>query len=153
MDIETKEIYSEVYSVLNMLGDSYITKLPSSLYKMIKEEKLNEYNPYYDSSIELEQQNIRKESISMIALFHLNYWCSSSEEKQKLKELFKDNEVKYQKELREKYNPDNIFKKQTREKNTNIEKPENTPTELIEYKESFFTIFKRFIFRILHINS
>lgn len=110
MDIKTKEIYSEVYSVLNMLGDSYITKLPSSLYKMIKEEKLKEYNPDYDSNIALEQQNIRKESISMIALFHLNYWCNSEEEKNELKTLFKANEEKYQAEIREKYNPDDIFK-------------------------------------------
>ena len=58
MDIKTKETYSEVYSILNLLGESYITKLPKSLYNMIIEEKLNEYNPKYSSSIALEQQNI-----------------------------------------------------------------------------------------------
>lgn len=81
MDIKTKEIYSEVYGILNMLGNNYIMKLPSSLYKMIEEEKSNEYNPKYDSEVSLEEQNIRRESISMIALFHLNYWCCSNEEK------------------------------------------------------------------------
>ena len=69
MDTKTKEIYSEVYGILNMLGKNYIEKLPSNLYKMIKQEKINEYNPQYDSSIALEQQNIKKESLSMIALF------------------------------------------------------------------------------------
>ena len=38
MDIKTKETYSEVYSILNLLGESYITKLPKSLYNMIIEE-------------------------------------------------------------------------------------------------------------------
>lgn len=47
----------------------------------------------------------------MIALFHLNYWCNSEEEKKELEELFKDNEEKYQIEIRKKYNPDDIFKK------------------------------------------
>jgi len=150
MDIKTKEIYSEVYSVLNMLGDSYITKLPSSLYKMIKEEKLNEYNPYYDSSIALEQQNIRKESISMIALFHLNYWCSSPEEKQELKELFKDNEVKYQAELREKYNPDNIFKNRNHS-TLNEEKEANESVAMVEYKESIFKKIVNKIKKFFHI--
>ena len=42
MDIKTKEIYSEVYGILNMLGNNYIMKLPSSLYKMIEEKKSNE---------------------------------------------------------------------------------------------------------------
>jgi len=143
MDIKTKEIYSEVYSVLNMLGDSYITKLPSSLYKMIKEEKLNEYNPYYDSSIALEQQNIRKESISMIALFHLNYWCTSEEEKQELNNLFIENEEKHQAELREKHNTDNLFKN----RNNNVE---NIASEkaLVEYREPFF---KRIINKIKNL--
>ena len=36
----------------------------------------------------------------MIALFHLNYWCNSQEEKQELNDLFKENEIKYQPELR-----------------------------------------------------
>lgn len=109
-----------------------------------KEEKLNEYNPYYDSSIALEQQNIRKESISMIALFHLNYWCSSPEEKQELKEMFKDNEVKYQTELREKYNPDNIFKKQNIRKKENITMDE---VAIAEYKESIFIKIKNWFKR------
>ena len=140
MDIKTKETYSEVYSILNMLGEDYITKLPSKLYNLIKEEKSAEYNPQYDGTIALEQQNIKKETLSMIALFHLNYWCNSEEEKQELNNLFNENEQKYQTELREKYNPDNIFKN----RNNNVE---NIGKEraLIEYKEPFF---KRIINKI-----
>lgn len=145
MDIKTKETYSEVYSILNMLGENYITKIPSKLYQMIKEEKSNEYNPQYDFSIALEQQNIKKEALSMIALFHLNYWCNSQEEKQELKELFKENEIKYQAELREKYNPDNIFKNRNHS-TQNEENIENEPVALIEYKEN---IFKKIINKIL----
>ena len=33
MNIKTKEIYSEVYQVLNLLGNEYIDKLPTSLIK------------------------------------------------------------------------------------------------------------------------
>lgn len=134
MDIKTKEIYSEVYSILNMLGESYIEKLPSKLYNLIKEEKSAEYNPQYNGTIALEQQNIKKETLSMIALFHLNYWCNSEEEKHELNKLFNENEEKYQAELREKYNTDNLFK------NRNEEKAENIVTEqsLVEYKEPFF---------------
>ena len=145
MDIKTKETYSEVYSILNMLGENYIIKLPSKLYHMIKEEKSNEYNPQYDFRIALEQQNIKKEALSMIALFHLNYWCDSQEEKQELKDLFKENEIKYQAELREKYNPDNIFK--NRNNSTQKEESiENESVALIEYKEN---IFKKMINKIL----
>lgn len=145
MDIKTKETYSEVYSILNMLGENYITKIPSKLYQMIKEEKSNEYNPQYDFTIALEQQNIKKEALSMIALFHLNYWCNSEAEKRELRDLLKENEIKYQSELREKYNPDNIFKNRNNltQKEESIE---NKPVALIEYKEN---IFKKMINKIL----
>ncbi len=149
MDIKTKETYSEVYSILKMLGENYITKLPSQLYQMIKEEKSNEYNPQYDSTIALEQQNIKKETISMIALFHLNYWCNSQEEKQELKKLFEDNEVKYQVELREKYNPDNLFKKRNSQQEENII---TNQVSMVEYKKPLFKRIINKIKIIFHIN-
>jgi len=111
MDRKTQEIYSEVDSVLNMLGENYIKRIPSRLYQMIQDSKWKEYNPQYVANISLEKQPIKKESLSMIALLHLNYWCDSEEEKKQLEQIFQENEEKYQIELREKYNPDNLFKK------------------------------------------
>ncbi len=106
---ETKKIYSEVYGILNMLGKDYISKLPSSLYDMIKKEKSNEYTPKYSEDIALENQNISKKALSMIALFHRNYWCNSDEEKNELRTLFITNEEEKQRILREKCNPDYLF--------------------------------------------
>ena len=70
---------------------------------MIEEEKSSTYNPQYREDQSLNEQNIKRESLSMIALFHLNYWCNSDEEKEQLKQLFKNNEEKHQAEIREKY--------------------------------------------------
>ena len=147
MDIKTKETYSEVYSILNMLGENYITKIPSKLYQMIKEEKSNEYNPQYDFTIALEQQNIKKEALSMIALFHLNYWCNSEAEKWELRDLLKENEIKYQSELREKYNPDNIFK--NRKKEGTISENNISERSIIEYTEKNF--FQKIFEKIKHL--
>ena len=36
--VNTKEIYSEVYSILDLLGDKYIKRLPKNLYNLIKNE-------------------------------------------------------------------------------------------------------------------
>lgn len=149
MNVQTQEIYSEVYSILNLLGESYIKKLPVSLFNMIKEEKRQDYNPKYDSKINLEQQNMKRETLSMIALFHLNYWCDSDEEKNELRTLFKTNEEKHQAEIREKYNPDNLFKKH------NVQQEENIITNevsLVEYKEPFFKRIFNKIKRMFHIN-
>lgn len=149
MNVQTQEIYSEVYSILNLLGESYIKKLPISLFNMIKEEKRQDYNPKYDSKIKLEQQNIKRETLSMIALFHLNYWCNSDEEKNELKTLFKTNEEKHQAEIREKYNPDNLFKKRNSQQEENIITNE---VSMVEYKEPFFKRIFNKIKRMFHIN-
>jgi len=65
--------------------------------------------------------------------------------------LFRENELKYQQDLREKYNPDNIFKKRTQEsviEEKNIEKE----FALVEYKESIFKKLINKIKNIFHIN-
>ena len=91
MENTVKDIYSEVYAILNMLGKEYINKLPNDIYNIIKEEKSSEYNPVYATTVSLDRQVVKKESISIIAFLHLNYWCDE-EEKIKLRELFDENE-------------------------------------------------------------
>lgn len=150
MEIQRKEMYSEVYSVLNLLGEKYIKKLPISLINMIKDERKKEYNPKYDLKANLAEQNIRRESLSMIALLHLNYWCESEEEKDSLKELFKNNEEIHQAEIREKYNPDNLFKNRIKEESNLIEE-EKEQTMLVPVKENFFTRFIKKLKNIFNI--
>ena len=141
----TKETYSEVYEILNLLGDEYINKLPSKLYKLIEVSKSDSYNKILTKQ-DLKSGNVKRESIAMIALFHLKYWCKSDEEKSNLQKLFSDNEKKYQKELREKYNPDNIFK--TENKEYIIENVASEKVAMVEYKEP---IFRRFLNKIKSI--
>ena len=146
MNIKTKEIYSEVYQVLNLLGSEYIDKLPNSLLNTLKEKRNINYNPQYIEDIPLNKQNIRKETLAIIALLHLNYWCKNEKEKIELKQILKNNEYRYQQELRNKYNPKNMFIKNKQEKIVENE------VSLIEYKEPLFKRFISKIKSIFHIN-
>ena len=143
MNIKTKEIYSEVYQVLKLLGNEYIDKLPKSLFNMLEEKRDIHYNPKYTENIPL---NINKETISIIALLHLNYWCENENEKHELNQILKNNEIRYQDELRKKYNQDNLFKKRTQENSI------KSQVNLVEYKESIFKKFIKKIKNIFHIN-
>lgn len=58
----------------------------------------------------------------------------------------KEEQIRIENELREKYNPDNLFKKQDQVKNT--EEVMTEEVAMVEYKES---IFKRFINKIKSI--
>ena len=103
MNITTKKIYSEVYQVLEVLGDEYIGKLPIRLFNMIKEKRDIYYNPIYTTEIPLNIQNMKKETLKIIALLHLNYWCENDEERIELEKILKNNEEKYTTENKGKY--------------------------------------------------
>ena len=119
MDIKTKETYSEVHSVLELLGEDYIRRLPSKMYNMIEEERLKEYNPSY--SMPIKNENIKKEALAIIAVLHLNYWCETEEEKSRLNNLFENNYTKYQDELRNMYIVNSNEKEKEKEKETEID--------------------------------
>lgn len=90
----TDNIFSEVYNILLALGDNYISRIPAKVLQTIKNARNMQYSPmiYKDKSID--QQNVSKDAIDMIALLHINYWCYSEEEKNKLYNILKENEKK-----------------------------------------------------------
>ena len=147
MVITTKEMYSEVYGILQALGEKYINKLPKTVLKVITESKEENYNPEYSMSIPLKEQGINRKSLAMIALFHYNYWCETEEERKKFKNMLETNEEKHQKEMQEKYSNDKIFNNATTkiEEETISEKVDRfvevsnqSTANIVEYKQSFF---------------
>lgn len=106
----TKEVYSEVYSIIKKLGIEYEKKIPSNIWNVILENKSNTYYPQYNNYNDLKDYNIKKESLNIIAFLDLNYWCNEKEAN-KIKKIFYEKESKNDDDKRRKYNPDDIFKK------------------------------------------
>lgn len=152
MNVKTKEIYSEVYQILNLLGTEYTEKLPAKLMNMLKEKRAINYNLQYIEELPLNEQNIRKETMAIIVLLYLNYWCEDENEVAEINNILKNNEEKYQLELRERYNPDNIFKKQKQE-TKNVEEQIANETAMIPYKKSIFARIINKIKNIFHIKK
>lgn len=126
--------YSEVYEILNLLEDEYKERVPKKVIEFFEEEMDKEYSPIIDVNIPLDKQNLKRETMVLLAILNLNYWCDSEEEKQEILNGFAENEKLKQlaeKELAEKYNPDNLFKKRENFETT-------TEVSMIEYKEPNF---------------
>lgn len=104
-----KKAFSEIDMILNLIDSEMKNKVSADFIKFIKEEKDNEYKPNIKQDIPLEEQNILPETIDILALLKLNYWCNE-EEKKELLELLNQNEQKFQKEAKEKYDIDKLFK-------------------------------------------
>ena len=59
--------------------------------------------------------------------------------KEELLKTYKNNEIKHQEQLREKYNPDMLFK--NKRNSNNNEKIENNTQMIVIYKDNIFTRF------------
>lgn len=130
--------YTEVNCLLEYLPQSYMEKLPKKLIELIKKQSNEKFNIDIDTNKSLLEQDFSKKTKDLIAVIKYNYW-STEEERKQLKNLFYENENKYQDELLEKYNPNDIFKK--KEPKVEVTKPIDSNTQIALYKESIFTKF------------
>lgn len=144
MEIDDMLAYAEIDEILNLLEDEDRDKIPENVRKFFKEEKMPDYNPTIDLDIPLTKQNLKRETIVLLSMLNIKYWCESEEEKQSfINELDKNEEKK--KELEEKYNPDNLFKRNEERIKDNEIKEENVEVDntqenlsVVEYKKPNF---------------
>lgn len=150
LSVNTRQAYTEIDNFIELLDEYNRNKVPKKLREFFKREKDNTYTKIIDPNIPIKEQNLKEETLALIAMLNLLYWCEDEEEKQRLKKIYSDNEIKHQQKLREMYNPDDVFKT----KNTEVKNElNNTNDELavIEYKESFLNRVISKIKRFLNI--
>lgn len=143
MENETELAYAEVDAILELLEDEFVNRIPENVRKFFKDEKDKEYKPTIRSDIGLDEQDLKAETISILTLLQLNYLCNSEEEKQEILNELQENDRLKEEDLKEKYNPDNIFKRRN-EKIISTEKEERA---LVEYKN--YNFIRRFINKII----
>ena len=95
--------YAELLEILSLMEEQYVRKVPKKLIEIFKENSLESYEKHLDVTIPLEEQNISKDTAALIGMLTLNYWCENEEEKIELTSVYKENERKYQDQIREKY--------------------------------------------------
>lgn len=143
LSINTRQAYTEIDNFIELLDEYNRNKIPKKLREFFKKEKDNNYTKIIDSNIPIQEQNLKEETLALIAMLNLQYWCEDEEEKQRLKKVYSENERKYQDVLREKYNPDNLFKNK---KKTNADVFSTQQMSMVEYKkDTIFTKIKKFI--------
>ena len=145
MDLEYKQSLKEVDIILNLMEKEYINKLPNKLISFIKDNMDNLYISNINTNVPISKQKLKKDTRILLSLIYRNYWCDEKKKKRLLEEdAYLKN--KKEKQIYEKYNPDNVFKN----KHPKIVRKE-IPIEdmaMVEYKES---IFKKIINKIINI--
>lgn len=134
MILDDMMAYSEVHEIINLLDEKYKDKIPEKIREFFDKERLKDYKPEIELDIPLKKQKLKRETIVLLAVLNLNYWCDTLEEKQKILDEFTENENERQ-ELLNRYSPDNLFNKRQDTENgfTNTE-----DLSIIEYKKPSF---------------
>lgn len=109
----------EVSVILNHLKKSDYDKIPKEVIDKIEENKDTEYVWNYDEAKDLKNQNVSKDTIAILSYINMKYLLNEQQRKF-VQEVFYENQKKADNIKKEKYNPDNIFKKQEQSKEESL---------------------------------
>ena len=109
--VEISNVAKETLYILEYFNPEFVAKIPLNFKNDLKDiAKNSNMTIRIEENRKLKEQPILEETKELIALIYYSY-VATEEQKKKLTEIWSENEKVFQEELREKYNPDNIFKK------------------------------------------
>lgn len=135
MKQEYMEAFTEVNEIIKMMPEELVNKIPNKFREMIEDERDKGYVPNVQEP--LEKCKLKNETIIILGLIYRDFLCSPEERKRlqekDAKELAEVQKA-IEKENREKYNPDDIFKNR-RQSNTDQTQQSQENNSMIAVKE------------------
>lgn len=101
---------TEVVRILDYIPYRDYKKIPKDVILHYEKNANNDYDFEYDVTQSLDEQNISKTAKTIIAIFFRDYWATP-EQKDKILNYEKYKNIKEEELKKEKYNIDDIFKK------------------------------------------
>ena len=150
MNIRYRDAFEEVYVVLNYLDENDYSKIPKRKIEVIEKNRNREHNFDIDLDISLKEQNLMAESKAILFNLFRDYYATS-EKKEKILKIWKEESLKEDEKKRELYDVDvfaQINKKEVREevKEENLElvkSKENIFKKILNSIKAFFIIIKK----------
>lgn len=147
------DAYTEIYEILSYMPVSYIRKLPKELLNLFEQKRNKDYKYCINKEKKINEQEMLIETKSILAILYRDFW-STPDKKEIILQKEKVERDLYQNELRQKYNPDNIFNNKSQSKRIiqdedfNDKALSNNNIAMTQYKES---ILKKIINKIKNI--
>jgi len=140
--------YKEVLEILKHIPTEDVDKIPNNMLEMFRENQDKTYDFKIDTSIPFEEQSLLEETEAILANIFRDYWSTPYQRERILAKENYDRE-QLEKQKRELYNPDTIFKNKNKDDILeNIDKLNALPIEV--KKKNFFEKLISFIKKVLH---
>lgn len=127
--------YAEVDYVIKHMNERYIAKLPENLLNFFETMKDPEHEIYINPHKPLQEQGLKKYALEIIALLHVKYWCDNQDRKEELLQKMKENQEKFEAQLREKFSADKLFENQNGIHNDKTENQDPMVTAYSKYMQ------------------
>ena len=129
----TSQVFSEVYDIIYHMEEELFNKIPKGFIKMVQQNRDENFVVNIDYCKSINDQELQRGTRVVLSLIYRDYICSKEEREEIITN--DEKELKHvEEEIREKYNPHNIFK--NRKYKVEDMQEENDNTEMIIYKEN-----------------
>ncbi len=114
VNIEYENAYKEIIEILKFIPSNYYDKIPKEKINLFESKANKNYEFTFNPNRTLDEQNVSKRAKAIIGLLYRDYWADK-EQKEKIVSFQSIQRQAIEEEKREKYNPDNIFKRASAE--------------------------------------
>lgn len=159
MEDNYSKAYKEIVEILKYVPEESVNKIPKEMRDMFEAEQLKTYNFQIDTEKNFEEQELLEETKAILANIFRDYWATDYQKARIIEKENQDRE-EWERQKREKYNPNDIFKNrntttkdndisQDIQEQLNEEYNKNLPMEV--QKQNIFRRLLGFIKDLLHI--
>ena len=145
MVIEKYSVYpkafKEISELIKFFPRSEYRRIPKSFINFIEEHMDNNYDYIVEHIDDFQNQEMLDETKIILSIIYRDF-IASDEVKKQIYETENFELLQEEKRIREKYNPDNLFKNRD-----NKVEPVEKSVAMVEYKESIFTKIKNWFKR------
>ena len=127
---EYSEAAVEVLDILDHTNLKDVAKIPHKFIKFLVDIASDDYVVNLDHSKPIYELNIKEQTKEILGVIYINWWSNDIEKAKYKRQIIELEEIR-EKTLREKYNPDTIFEKQS-----NDEKIEKIQDEVMQENNS-----------------
>lgn len=157
MEDNYSKAYKEIVEILKYVPEESVNKIPKEMRDMFEAEQLKTYNFQIDTEKTFEEQDLLEETKAILANIFRDYWATDYQKARIIEKENQDRE-EWERQKREKYNPNDIFKNrntttkdndisQDIQKQLNEEYNKNLPMEV--QKQNIFQRLLSFIKKLI----
>ena len=109
MEDNYSKAYKEIVEILKYVPEESVNKIPKEMRDIFEAEQLKTYNFQIDTEKTFEEQELLEETKAILANIFRDYWATDYQKARIIEKENQDRE-EWERQKREKYNPNDIFK-------------------------------------------